>query len=252
MGSLTGCLKKAGDLLQAEDRRAILELADAYRKDGMSAAEAARAAVQGQVSFLRWSKETAQGALDSGTEVPGAREFVSSLRATERPSAMGPAGLSDAGFQRMRSDAFARAFGSDALLRSLDDAGLGNVADGLVAAAPALARGDVGGILDAARSLARGGDIPPELSAAAEALRMRSGSPESVAGLVKAGGDPLMQARMAEIAERHPNLLVRMDGDAEAMTPAALLKRVEDDARAAADDAELLRVAAECALDAGM
>ena len=45
MTSLTSCIQKAGDLLQAKDKAAILRLAREHRTGGMSALEAGRTAL---------------------------------------------------------------------------------------------------------------------------------------------------------------------------------------------------------------
>lgn len=45
MASLTGCIRKAGKFLNAEDRAAVLKAAQDYRADGMKAAEAGRKAI---------------------------------------------------------------------------------------------------------------------------------------------------------------------------------------------------------------
>ena len=96
------------------------------------------------------------------------------------------------------------------------------------------------------------GEVPPEMAGAAEALKMRSGSPDAVAGLVEAGGDPLVQARIADAIEQHPDLAVRMDAQADALPAQDFLKMIRQEAARDAEDAELLKAAAECALDAGI
>lgn len=51
--SLTTCVRKAGDALRPEDKRAILEAARQNRKAGMSADEAAKAAVRAQLEAVQ-------------------------------------------------------------------------------------------------------------------------------------------------------------------------------------------------------
>lgn len=48
--SLVKCLQKAGDFLSPDDRAELLAAASRYRKDGMSAAEAAMRAVDEQIA----------------------------------------------------------------------------------------------------------------------------------------------------------------------------------------------------------
>ena len=51
--SLTGCLKKAGEYLPAEDRAAILRASQQFRSEGMGTAEAAKAAVEQRIAAVR-------------------------------------------------------------------------------------------------------------------------------------------------------------------------------------------------------
>jgi hypothetical protein len=51
--SLTTCIRRAGKNLNAEDKNAILEAARVNRKAGMSADEAAKAAVQAQIAKVQ-------------------------------------------------------------------------------------------------------------------------------------------------------------------------------------------------------
>lgn len=48
--SLVKCLQKAGDFLSADDKAELLAAASRYRKDGMSAADAAMRAVDEQIA----------------------------------------------------------------------------------------------------------------------------------------------------------------------------------------------------------
>lgn len=77
MGSLTTCIRKAGAALHAEDKRAILEAAAAYRAEGMGATEAARRAVDKRIAAVRAQlearvREVERGAADVETEAPTA------------------------------------------------------------------------------------------------------------------------------------------------------------------------------------
>lgn len=63
MATLTGCMKKAGKILRAEDRKAIESRFNALVKDGRTLTEAARAAVDEQIATVRAIVErAAQGA----------------------------------------------------------------------------------------------------------------------------------------------------------------------------------------------
>ena len=69
--SLTTCLKKAGDALNAEDRAAILAAAAANRASGMKPAEAAAKAVQDRLGTVQQLMQTPPGSQDArGTFSP--------------------------------------------------------------------------------------------------------------------------------------------------------------------------------------
>ena len=63
MASLTTCLKKAGDLLDPEDRAEILRLAGELRASGLNSAEAARGAIQARMAEV--DRLIAGGAADA-------------------------------------------------------------------------------------------------------------------------------------------------------------------------------------------
>jgi hypothetical protein len=63
MASLTTCLKKAGDLLDPEDRAEILRMAGELRASGLSSAEAARGAIQARMAEV--DRLIAGGAADA-------------------------------------------------------------------------------------------------------------------------------------------------------------------------------------------
>lgn len=58
MGSLTTCIRKAGNALTDEDRRAILDRAAALRREGLSPSEAAQRAVDERLADLQGVLET--------------------------------------------------------------------------------------------------------------------------------------------------------------------------------------------------
>lgn len=60
MASLTTCLKRAGELLPAEDRAAILAAAQEGRAGGLKPGDAGRAAVQAQLDAVRQALEAAE------------------------------------------------------------------------------------------------------------------------------------------------------------------------------------------------
>ena len=62
MTSLTSCIQKAGDLLQAKDKAAILRLAREHRTAGMSALEAGRAALAEQQAVVAAQLEEMEAA----------------------------------------------------------------------------------------------------------------------------------------------------------------------------------------------
>ena len=53
MGSLTGCIKKAGSALHADDKAAILAKARELKASGVSAQDAAMQAVEAQLAAVR-------------------------------------------------------------------------------------------------------------------------------------------------------------------------------------------------------
>lgn len=69
MGSLTTCLKKAGELLQPNDREAIFKLATDYRAQGMKPADAARKAVQDHVGTVKGSLGEVETAMKEGRPI---------------------------------------------------------------------------------------------------------------------------------------------------------------------------------------
>jgi hypothetical protein len=75
MGSLTTCLKKAGDLLDASDRKAIISRARALRAGGMPSAEASRRAVEERAAEV-------QAMIDAAPE-PQPRERAAPVAAPE-------------------------------------------------------------------------------------------------------------------------------------------------------------------------
>jgi hypothetical protein len=80
-------------------------------------------------------------------------------------------------------------------------------------------------------------DVDPLIPAG----RLPSGTTESASGAHVA-------ARMAELQAVHPDALVRLEGDAEDIPLAEALRRLDDEAARADADADLLTVAAACAL----
>lgn len=66
MGSLSTCLKKAGEVLSPKDREAIFKLATEYRAQGLTPADAARKAVQEHGSTVKTSLGEVEAAMREG------------------------------------------------------------------------------------------------------------------------------------------------------------------------------------------
>lgn len=69
MGSLTTCIKKAGELLQPNDREAIFKLSTEYRAQGMKPADAARKAVQDHGGAVKGSLGEVEAAMKEGRPI---------------------------------------------------------------------------------------------------------------------------------------------------------------------------------------
>ena len=67
MGSLTGCIKKAGSALRAEDREAILAAFNDATAKGVKAADAARQAVDARMAEVRALLEGVQASVEPPT-----------------------------------------------------------------------------------------------------------------------------------------------------------------------------------------
>lgn len=65
--SLTTCIRRAGSALNAEDKAAILKVAAAYRKGGMSAADAGRKAVDERIAAVQGMLSEREQAVADGT-----------------------------------------------------------------------------------------------------------------------------------------------------------------------------------------
>lgn len=73
--SLVKCLQKAGDFLSPDDKAELLAAASRYRKDGMTAAEAAMRAVDEQIAKVDKLIESPPETLQT-PETPGAQAEV--------------------------------------------------------------------------------------------------------------------------------------------------------------------------------
>ena len=81
MGSLTGCVKKAGAALRADDKNAVLARFNALTEGGTTATEAARLAVDEQIAAVRALIAAEQGGERAAIVTPGPAPKVYKTRA---------------------------------------------------------------------------------------------------------------------------------------------------------------------------
>jgi hypothetical protein len=80
MGTLTGCMAKAGKSLSHQDKKAILEHAEEFRKQGMSAQDAALAAVDKRIEHVKSQPARTSGSVNA--TIQAAKQFAEGLVAS--------------------------------------------------------------------------------------------------------------------------------------------------------------------------
>lgn len=80
MGTLTGCMAKAGKALSRQDREAILASAEEFRKQGMGAQEAALAAVDARITHVNSQPSRPSGSINA--TIQAAKMFADQLIAS--------------------------------------------------------------------------------------------------------------------------------------------------------------------------
>jgi len=88
MGTLTGCMAKAGKSLSHQDKKAILEHAEEFRKQGMSAQDAALAAVDKRIEHVKSQPVRTSGSVNA--TIAAAKQFAEGLVASREVRELKP------------------------------------------------------------------------------------------------------------------------------------------------------------------